>query len=103
MANNTEQLRKDIEHTILAWSSKVSGEQRTGLSPEASELVDLFIDLHEAEATRREQALLSSLPEGLYSAHRYNTDDEMKIHLWNTNGTSYDVVVKRHAEGGEQS
>lgn len=98
MANNTEQLRKDVEHTILAWSSKVSGEQRTELSPEASELVDLFIDLHEAEATRREQALLDEL-------------DKRAFYIGTPDGSNGKYVIgveeiaelKRQAEGGEQS
>jgi hypothetical protein len=38
---------------------------------------------------------LAALPPGMYSANRYDTDDESKIHLWNDQGRSYDLTIPK--------
>lgn len=38
---------------------------------------------------------LENLPQGLYEAHRYDTDDEMVLHLWNEQGESFDIAIRK--------
>ncbi len=46
-----------------------------------------------------EQQLIN-LPKKQYiGASRYNTDDESKLHLWDSEGRSYDLKVPRYRKG----
>lgn len=38
---------------------------------------------------------LAQLPQGMYSANRYDTDNESKIHFWNDQGQWYDLTIPR--------
>lgn len=38
---------------------------------------------------------IRQLPQGMYQANRYDTDDMRVIHLWNEQGQSFDVKVPK--------
>ena len=60
--NADDELRKDIEHLILAWSSETTGEPRERLAPDALTLVDRFSNFILADRKKHElQARIDEL------------------------------------------
>ena len=62
-----DELRKDIEHIILTWSSEISGEPREKLHPETDQFVMRLIDLIRNEKLKllaevRERVVGEDLP-----------------------------------------
>lgn len=58
--DNEQAMRRQIENTILVWSTEISGQRRDALSPEASTLVDRFIELITQRDKARELAARQS-------------------------------------------
>ncbi|WP_440220892.1 hypothetical protein [Dietzia sp. MNB45] len=61
MSKDTDELRRDIEHTILAWSSMTTGEQRTKLHSEADQFVLMLMDLFHSHTEKQIDSIIAAI------------------------------------------
>ena len=39
---------------------------------------------------------MKAIPMNIYKANRYDTDDEVVVHLWDADGNSFDIRIPKH-------
>ena len=69
-SSKKEELARDFENIILAWSSGISGEQRNELAPEAKELVTMLV----SSSIRITAKSLKELEEEMLKKYPYDPD-----------------------------
>lgn len=74
--NADDELRKDIEHLILIWSSEMTGQPRERLAPDAITFVDRFSNFILADRKKHElQAKLETAEELLGITATWHSSD----------------------------